>query len=231
MTVQKLLAQDDHWLCPRCDHRQIGKNVVCVQCLVFKPMTFYKSLIHDAQNAPASELQSLMRRRTIESQLLIHADKESTQNKVWYLVSNKWLYEWKCFIQNRISLNQLFDNKSWTKRVRKSENLDIGVLPPGPITNQQDLFTQIALEDGTCRLQLKQGLRVNIHYRAVNANVWLVLQRNYGGGPAIAREALDIYSKDVSSKVIISQATLQSISRFAYTLQMPAKRKSKEGEF
>jgi len=63
MTVQKLLAQDDHWLCPRCDHRQNGKNVICAQCLVFKPMTFYKSLIHDPMNAPPSELQSMMKRR------------------------------------------------------------------------------------------------------------------------------------------------------------------------
>jgi len=46
-------------------------------------------------------------------------------------------------------------------------------------------------------MKLKDGLRVNIHYRAVNPNVWYVLQRNYGGGPLVAREALDIYSKDM----------------------------------
>jgi hypothetical protein len=155
---------------------------------------------------------------------MICADKEMTQNKNWYLVSNKWIYRWKCFIQNKVTLNHLFDNKTWAKHIKKSENLDIGVLPPGPITNQQDLFTQIALEDGTCRLQLKPNLHINIHYRAVNANVWYVLQRNYGGGPIIAREALDIYSKDMGpqTKTLMSPAILQSLSKFVFTLQLPA---------
>jgi hypothetical protein len=135
---------------------------------------------------------------------MVFADKEcSAPQKVWYLVSNKWLYEWKCFVQNKITLNQLFDNKSWAKHIRKSENLDIGILPPGPVSNQQDLFVEIIV-DGRCQLKLREGLRVNIHYRAVNPNVWHILQRNYGGGPAIAREALDIYSKDLGQQAKVA---------------------------
>ena len=69
---------------------------------------------------------------------MINADKEgiSPTNQIWYLVSNKWLYNWRCFIQNKVTLNSLFDNKKWARKVSKSINLDIGVLPPGPVTNQ-----------------------------------------------------------------------------------------------
>jgi len=76
-----------------------------------------------------------MKRRQIEGQLMVSADKCSPNYRVWCLVSNKWLYNWKCFIQNRVTLNHVFDNKSWAKHINKSENLDVGILPPGPITN------------------------------------------------------------------------------------------------
>jgi|688.fasta_scaffold714584_1 hypothetical protein len=56
-------------------------------------------------------------------------------------------------------------------------------------------------------LKLKEGLRVNIHYRAVNPSVWYVLQRNYGGGPVIAREAVDIYSRDMAQHLKVYQQT------------------------
>ena len=43
---------------------------------------------------------------------------------------------------------------------------------------------------------IKPGLELNKHYRGVNKEVWVLLQKIYGGGPAIVRDKLDIYSKD-----------------------------------
>ena len=48
---------------------------------------------------------------------------------------------------------------------------------------------------------MKPGLRVNINYRAVNPNVWYLFYTNYGGAsavPTLPREAIDIYSRDMS---------------------------------
>ena len=48
---------------------------------------------------------------------------------------------------------------------------------------------------------LKKDLRININYRAVNPNVWYLYYTNYGGAatvPQLPREALDIYSRDMS---------------------------------
>ena len=48
-------------------------------------------------------------------------------------------------------------------------------------------------------------MRVNIDYRAVNPFVWYVFFVNYGGDPAdvpqLPREAIDLYSKDLSQLV------------------------------
>ena len=62
------------------------------------------------------------------------------QSTVWFIVSNKWLYKWKCFIQNSVTLNNFFDNEEWAASISISTNSDIGVLPPGLISNDEDLL-------------------------------------------------------------------------------------------
>jgi len=54
---------------------------------------------------------------------------------------------------------------------------------------------------------IKKGLELNKDYRGVNKEVWVLLNQIYGGGPVIAREELDIYSKDVTDQY------LQSVSK------------------
>ena len=40
----------------------------------------------------------------------------------------------------------------------------------------------------------------------MNKEVWVLLNKIYGGGPVIAREELDIYSKDVTDQYLSSMA-------------------------
>jgi len=56
---------------------------------------------------------------------------------------------------------------------------------PGPITN-----SALLNPDGTPRPGLEKGR----HYRGVNATVWAVFYKIYGGGPPISRDKLDIYA-------------------------------------
>ena len=75
-----------------------------------------------------------------------------------------------------------------TSLVTISDNPAIGVLPPGPISND-DL---IEGEDS-----IPSELRINIHYKAVSARVWFILHQAYQGGPVLCRESIDIYSKEL----------------------------------
>lgn len=64
---------------------------------------------------------------------------------------------------------------------------------PGPISNRSLLDT-----NG----RPLSGLIAAEHYRGVNSAVWLFLLQQYGGGPALTRQSLDIYSnsaEDTSS--------------------------------
>ena len=57
--------------------------------------------------------------------------------------------------------------------------------PPGPISNHR--LVPHDTEQAHAGLQAK-------HYRCVHASTWRVLQRKYGGGPAISRAAPDVYA-------------------------------------
>lgn len=80
-----------------------------------------------------------------------------------------------------------------------SENPKIGILPPGPISND-DLFIKVS--DGKdIQTEIRESLELNKHYRGVNKEVWHIFHRMYGGGPIIVRDELDIYSKDLSKEL------------------------------
>jgi len=65
-------------------------------------MSFYKNLAHNPGQVTRKELKAIRLRRNLERKLVIAADKagQNLQDPVtvWYIISNKWLYKWKCFI-------------------------------------------------------------------------------------------------------------------------------------
>lgn len=92
-----------------------------------------------------------------------------------------------------MTLNNFFDNEEWAASISLSNNSEIGVLPPGLISNEEDLFEEISGDSGAQDLPqecngvipsgktIKKDLRVNINYRAVNPYVWYIFYVNYGG--------------------------------------------------
>lgn len=195
-------------------------EIICNKCLKFKPITFYPNLAHSPADVTSKELKAIHKRRKLERKLVIEAEKAGQslqgQSTVWYIISNKWLYKWKCFIQNEVTLNNFFDNEEWAASISLSNNSEIGVLPPGLISNEEDLFEEISENSGANDSPqeingvippgkaIKKDLRVNINYRAVNPYVWYIFYVNYGGVlgasqvPSLPREAIDMYSRDMS---------------------------------
>lgn len=69
-----------------------------------------------------------------------------------------------------------------------------GVLP-GPISNES-----LVHSDGRAR----SGKHVIEHYRGVNVQVWQFFEQRYGGGPALARKRLHLYSPSLYDQEITS---------------------------
>lgn len=102
LTVDSIFLRDEHWLCTRCGQRQEAVEIICNKCLKFKPITFYPNLAHSPADVTSKELKAIHKRRKLERKLVIEAEKAGQslqgQSTVWYIISNKWLYKWKCFI-------------------------------------------------------------------------------------------------------------------------------------
>ena len=47
---------------------------------------------------------------------------------------------------------------------------------------------------------------MNVEYRGVNKDVWDLISKIYGGGPAIIRESLNIYSRDATKEALGSKS-------------------------
>ena len=63
--------------------------------------------------------------------------------------------------------------------------------------NNYSLYEESIKDDSlSANKVIKEGLLLNSDYRGVNKDVWKLLMGIYGGGPIIAREQCDIYSKD-----------------------------------
>ena len=121
------------------------------------------------------------------------------QQQYWFMISSDWLYRWKCFVSNKHShKQQVYHDPSIV--ISKSENERIGILPPGPISNES-LFERSLMPE---QQKLRRNLQLNIDYRKVNKDVWQILHRMYGGGPIIVREDDDIYSQDVSADLLLT---------------------------
>jgi hypothetical protein len=68
----------------------------------------YKNLVNNPLKASSFELNCLEMRRKKEKQLILDQDlkEEDNQNgseKFWFMISGEWLFQWKCFISNKIS--------------------------------------------------------------------------------------------------------------------------------
>ena len=75
---------------------------------------------------------------------------------------------------------------------RLSPNREIGVLPPGPVSNLNLLREGENMKDPTS-FKIRAGLQKLVDYRGVNEKVWNLFIMLYGGGPCIWGKTYDIY--------------------------------------
>jgi hypothetical protein len=159
----------------------------------------FKHILHDPANVTDQELNFLDTRRKMEKQLILDKDvheeddDQDSEKKMWFVISGDWLYQWKCFISNKVS-NSPNITQEQKNKVSISTNEDIGVLPPGPIYNDF-FFTRRHPEESKeeakgeqPEMVIRAGLQLNKDYRGVNFEVWNLLQKIYGGGPLIVRD-------------------------------------------
>lgn len=112
-------------------------------------------------------------RKQAEYEMVTRYDtKDTGDGQGWYLVNAEWVNNWKRYVKGKPVSN------FWE------------MCAPGPITNDR-LFEK---EDPT---KLRANLRLKLDYIGVNACVWWLFMHVHGGGPAIVRDDLEIYSQEL----------------------------------
>ncbi|CAG9332517.1 unnamed protein product [Blepharisma stoltei] len=170
-------AQKITWKCGKCLGKMTDGEILCTKCECFRPLESYPNLISNPNNATQQEIIEIQKRREIELEMISNLDVQSEEQGLWYIINADWIADWKNFIFNKTTRSSRYI----------SPNEKIGVLPPGPITNNK-LFT-----NPENPVEIKSKLKPVAHYRGVNENVWNLYLKIYGGGPEIVRRKLNIY--------------------------------------
>jgi hypothetical protein len=168
-----------------CQHQQLGASSVEIAAEPFIPISrsLFQSLVQKYGGGPEiraldicpkcqTYLRAYNERKQVEFDLVSKYDtKDTGDGKAWYIVDASWVNRWKHYVRGDIA-HDIRDMCS-----------------PGALTNER-LFDK----DNPSRA--KSNLRLRIDYIGVNARVWWLFMHVHGGGPAICREELDIYSAE-----------------------------------
>ena len=189
-TIKDLLNKSTKWVC-NCGNlnNQIG-TIVCDLCTKYRPIETYSNIIFNPMLISKTEKKEFKLRRKHEWKVYqtlikknIHINNETRE--FFFAIDSSWYKRWKCFITNDLKEKNLSNNEKYI-----SENINIGVLPPGPINNI-NICGDIK-EDGIYNLKL--GLNIKEDYIVVNQLLWEWFLHNYNGGPEILVENSNLSS-------------------------------------
>mmetsp|Transcript_34467 Transcript_34467/g.73426 ORF Transcript_34467/g.73426 Transcript_34467/m.73426 type:complete len:880 (-) Transcript_34467:214-2853(-) len=167
-----------------CPHGLLGSAVLEAALEPFMPISRsrYEVLIATYGGGPMiraldicpqcqRHLQVFNDRKQTEYELVTKYDTKTTgEGHGWYLVDAVWVNKWKRYVRSDPI----------------TEIHDISATAPGPVNNGRLLD-----KHGEPR----SGLKLRIDYIGVNARVWWLFMHVHGGGPALCRQELDLYSE------------------------------------
>mmetsp|Transcript_21289 Transcript_21289/g.68944 ORF Transcript_21289/g.68944 Transcript_21289/m.68944 type:complete len:957 (-) Transcript_21289:68-2938(-) len=167
------------YLCP---HRLLGCSSAEMAAEPFMPIShaLFQSLVQKYGGGPVVRaldicpkcqmyLRAYNDRKQAEYDLVSKYDtKDTGDGEGWYLVDAVWVNKWKRYVRSE-HVSDIQD-----------------MCAPGPVSNQR-------LCDKTGAI--RSNLKLRIDYIGVNARVWWLFMHVHGGGPAICRTSLDLYSE------------------------------------
>ena len=109
------------------------------------------NILSEPLNLSGAEISILNKRRKDEGKNFQELFKTSSTVNKFYVIDIEWFLNWKSFISNDITEKSLANSK---KKI--SPNKNIGVLPPGPISNY-NLFDKNTKEYSA--KNLKKGMK------------------------------------------------------------------------
>lgn len=145
ISIEEFAIPSSSWSCHYCKIENKSSEVQCIQCHAFRKIETFPNIIKYPTEITQEEIQLFQQRRALEKRIICGRDllniNTIQSDECWYLISANWLKEWKAYIVNKPS-----------KLSTVCSHPQIGVLPPGPITNN----TLLMNDNKTARPSLKK---------------------------------------------------------------------------
>ena len=181
-SIKVLLNKNHNWACT-CGNTEnkIGK-IICENCSKYRTLETYNNILFNSLMITKEEIKEFYKRRDHEEKIFNsfknkNENKYDKKNRLLFAIDKNWFDKWKTYVINDLSDKILNNNQKYI-----SDNKLIGVLPPGPITNQNingDILKN------KYQYKIKTGLKIEKDYYAINQYLWEWFLLNYGGGPEI----------------------------------------------
>lgn len=155
--INDILQKNIFWSCFCGELNNPVEEVMCISCKCFRKLESIENLYSFPDKVSKENIQILNQRRKLESKLFQENLKENDTSKSFYAIDLEWFLLWKSFVTNDQSEKNLSNYKkniSVNKSIGKIFDNSIGVLSPGPISNN-NLFQK---DNNFSEATLKKGM-------------------------------------------------------------------------
>ena len=200
-SIKTLLKKNNNWTC-ECGNTEnkIGK-IICGNCKKYRSLETYDNILFNPLLITKEEIKEFHKRREHEEKIFNsfrnkHENKYEKKNRLLFAIDKSWFNKWKTYVINDLTEKILNNNKKYI-----SDNKLVGVLPPGPINNENingDILKN------KYQYKIKSGLKIEKDYYAINQYLWEWFLLNYGGGPEIPLYAAHFHNnskKEVKNNI------------------------------
>ena len=116
VSLEEFAIPQNSWLCVVCRLINQDKDFICEKCNSFRLLESYPNLLDNPLRVTKNEIQSLKSRREKERWIICGRDtltkKDIQMDDCWYLISSKWLSQWKAFVFNKPSNDSIISTNS-----------------------------------------------------------------------------------------------------------------------
>lgn len=138
-TVKHILQKEKFWSCMCGELNNPKSEVICVACKTLRRYETIPNFYANPDKIGKEDLNTAMLRRKIEAKIFQDYIKETEallkDGEIFFAIDIEWFLLWKCYVTNDATEKNLSNSK---KKI--SVNKQIGVLPPGPISNSSLFF-------------------------------------------------------------------------------------------
>ena len=194
-TIKDLLNKTTKWVCGCGNVNNKNGKIICDSCSKYRPLETYKNIIFNPMLITKTEKKEYKIRRkhewkVFQSLVKKKINNNNKKNNFLFAIDSSWFNRWKSYISNDLKDKIMSNNEKYI-----SDNINLGVLPPGPIDNNKICDNTVYNE----KYNLKKGLRIKKDYIIVNQLLWEWFLLNYEGGPEVIMENINASSRFIFS--------------------------------